>query len=67
VCLQIALGVLTLRLSLAVPLVTVAHQLTAALLVAVLSALAMRHRPIPVSAVIATVQPQTPRLESCHG
>ncbi len=67
VCLQIALGVLTLRLSLAVPLVTVAHQLTAALLVAVLSALAMRHRPIPVSAVIAAVQPQTPRLESCHG
>lgn len=67
VALQIALGVLTLRLSLAVPLVTVAHQLTAALLVAVLSALAMRHRPIPVSASIAVVQPQTPRLESCHG
>ena len=67
VCLQIALGVLTLRLSLAVPLVTVAHQLTAALLVAVLSALAMRHRPISLSAAISPVQLQTPRLESCHG
>lgn len=67
VCLQIALGVLTLRLSLAVPLVTVAHQLTAALLVAVLSALAMRHRPIPSSEAITSVQPQNPRLESCHG
>ena len=66
-CLQIALGVLTLRLSLAVPLVTVAHQLTAALLVAVLSALAMRHRPISLSAAISPVQLQTPRLESCHG
>jgi cytochrome c oxidase assembly protein subunit 15 len=67
VCLQIALGVLTLRLSLAVPLVTVAHQLTAALLVAVLSALAMRHRPIPSSEAITSVQPQNPCLESCHG
>ncbi|MDM7936383.1 MAG: COX15/CtaA family protein [Cyanobium sp. CZS 48M] len=67
VVLQIALGVLTLRLSLAVPLVTVGHQLTAALLVAVLSALAMRHRPIPVLAAIDPIQPQTPHLESCHG
>jgi cytochrome c oxidase assembly protein subunit 15 len=67
VCLQIALGVLTLRLSLAVPLVTVAHQLTAALLVAVLSALAMLHRPIPSSEAITSVQPQNARLESCHG
>lgn len=67
VCLQIALGVLTLRLSLAVPLVTVTHQLTAALLVAVLSALAMRHRPISSSEAITSVQPQNPRLESCHG
>ena len=39
---QIALGVLSLRLTLAVPGVTVAHQLTAALLVAVLSALVVR-------------------------
>ena len=39
---QIALGVFTLRLSLTVPALTVAHQITAALLVAVLSALAVR-------------------------
>lgn len=39
---QIALGVFSLRLSLAVPGVTVAHQISAALLVAVLSSLAVR-------------------------
>jgi cytochrome c oxidase assembly protein subunit 15 len=44
VVLQIALGVASLRLSLSVPAVTVAHQLTAALLVAVLSALTARSR-----------------------
>jgi heme a synthase len=42
VALQIALGVLSLRLSLSVPAVTVAHQISAALLVAVLAALAVR-------------------------
>jgi cytochrome c oxidase assembly protein subunit 15 len=41
---QVALGVLSLRLTLAVPAVTVAHQVTAALLVAVLAALAVRCR-----------------------
>ena len=41
---QIALGVLSLRLTLAVPGVTVAHQITAALLVAALSALVVRVR-----------------------
>ncbi|MFM7634546.1 MAG: COX15/CtaA family protein [Cyanobacteriota bacterium] len=40
---QIALGVATLRLQLALPLVTVAHQLGAALLVAVLAATAAAH------------------------
>jgi len=39
---QIALGVFSLRLSLAMPGVTVAHQITAALLVAVLSSLTVR-------------------------
>lgn len=39
VMLQVALGVLTLRLQLAVPAVTVAHQLSAALLVGVLGGL----------------------------
>ncbi|MFM7653024.1 MAG: COX15/CtaA family protein [Vulcanococcus sp.] len=42
VLVQIGLGVLSLRLTLAVPGVTVAHQITAALLVAVLSALVVR-------------------------
>jgi len=45
VLLQIALGVLSLRLSLSVPAVTVAHQLGAALLVAVLAALTVRSWP----------------------
>jgi cytochrome c oxidase assembly protein subunit 15 len=67
VILQIVLGVLTLRLALEVPLVTVSHQLTAALLVAVLSALAMRNRPRPAPAPIDTVKPQPSCLESCHG
>lgn len=39
---QLALGVATLRLQLSVPAVTVAHQVTAALLVALLSALVVR-------------------------
>ncbi|KEF41045.1 MAG: cytochrome C oxidase assembly protein [Cyanobium sp. CACIAM 14] len=43
--LQVVLGVLTLRLQLAVPAVTVAHQLTAALLVAVLGGLWGRSFP----------------------
>ena len=42
VLLQVALGVLSLRLSLSVPLVTVAHQICAALLLAVLAALLVR-------------------------
>ncbi len=45
VLLQIALGVLSLRLSLSIPAVTVAHQLGAALLVAVLAALTVRSWP----------------------
>ena len=47
VVIQIALGVLILRLGLAVPAVTVAHQITAALLVAVLAALAVRSWRFP--------------------
>lgn len=42
---QLALGVATLRLLLSVPAVTVAHQITAALLVALLSALVVRAFP----------------------
>lgn len=45
VALQLALGVATLRLQLSAPAVTVAHQITAALLVAVLAALLVRALP----------------------
>ena len=56
VLVQIALGVLSLRLTLAVPGVTVAHQITAALLVAVLSALVVRvRRPAETSLELSHV------------
>jgi cytochrome c oxidase assembly protein subunit 15 len=42
VLVQVALGVFSLRLSLSVPMVTVAHQVGAALLVALLAALLSR-------------------------
>ncbi|MCP9858406.1 MULTISPECIES: heme A synthase [unclassified Cyanobium] len=58
VAVQVALGVFTLRLQLAVPAVTVAHQLTAALLVAVLGALCG----------LSFQSPSVPtRLEVAHG
>ena len=47
VMLQVLLGVLTLRLALAEPLVTVAHQLIAALLIATFPAAALSLRPAP--------------------
>ena len=47
VVLQVLLGVLTLRLSLSEPLVTVGHQLVAALLIATFSAAAVALRPAP--------------------
>lgn len=53
VLLQITLGVATLRLQLAAPLVTVAHQIVAALLVSVLAAAAaadLKPQPNPVHA-----------------
>ncbi|WP_254937917.1 COX15/CtaA family protein [Cyanobium sp. Morenito 9A2] len=55
VALQIALGVWSLRLTLAVPLVTVAHQLTAAFLVAVLAALTVRGGLHPMAPAHASV------------
>ncbi|MCP9930081.1 COX15/CtaA family protein [Cyanobium sp. AMD-g] len=58
VVLQVVLGVLTLRLQLAVPAVTVAHQLTAALLVGVLGGLWG----------LSFLSPSVPtRLEVAHG
>lgn len=58
VVLQVALGVLTLRQQLAVPLVTVAHQLSAALLVALCGALIGR-------SLIPSPFPSSPEL--VHG
>ncbi len=67
VVLQVVLGVLTLRLSLAVPLVTVGHQITAALLVGLLTGLAVRNWSL-APARPAPDQPLRPStLESCHG
>ena len=64
---QAVLGVTTLRLGLQQPLVTVTHQLLAALLVAVLAAITMRG-PDPV--VLSTRPPvlvDDTALETCHG
>ncbi len=58
VALQVGLGIWTLRLQLAVPAVTVAHQLVAALLVALLSAVLAR--------ALAPLQPH-PSQELAHG
>ena len=51
VAVQVLLGVLTLRLSLSEPLVTVGHQLVAALLIATFSAAAVALRPAPSPAL----------------
>ena len=65
VVVQAVLGVLTLRLGLSEPLVTVAHQAAAALLVAVLAALAARG-PAP-DAVQASNLSDSVVLDACHG
>ena len=60
---QIALGVSTLRLGLSQPALTVAHQLVACLLVAVLAALTCRRQPPASDALIAL--PDSSALEAC--
>lgn len=65
VAIQIALGVFTLRLGLAEPVVTIAHQAVAAVLVALLAALAARG-PMP-QVVRAPQQVQSVVLDACHG
>jgi cytochrome c oxidase assembly protein subunit 15 len=70
--LQLLLGVLTLRLQLAVPAVTIAHQLLAALLIALLGALGGRCLSVPVplrSPVLRQVIAPAPVtvLEKAHG
>jgi cytochrome c oxidase assembly protein subunit 15 len=57
---QVLLGVQTLRLQLAVPAVTIAHQLLAALLVALLGALLGR-------CLLALAPLRQPILEAAHG
>ena len=65
VLVQVALGVLTLRLGLSQPAVTVAHQLVAALLIALMSALLFRS-PVRSSPSRSVVLDDT-SLEACHG
>ena len=63
---QAVLGVTTLRLGLQQPLVTISHQLVAALLVAVLAAITAR-RPEPVPTTCPPVVLGDTVLETCHG
>ena len=62
---QVLLGIFTLRLGLSQPLVTIAHQLVAALLVALLSALAARRPEAPPSPRSVVLDDTT--FEACHG
>ncbi len=65
VSVQICLGITSVRFGLSQPVVTVSHQLIAALLVAVLAALSSR-RP-EISKSIITKQIDKSLLEACHG
>jgi cytochrome c oxidase assembly protein subunit 15 len=62
---QIGLGVTTLRLGLSQPAVTVAHQLVACLLVAVLAGLTCRRQPAPSDPLSVVLDSSA--LEACHG
>ncbi|MGB5135086.1 MAG: COX15/CtaA family protein [Prochlorococcaceae cyanobacterium] len=66
--LQVSLGVATLRLQLAVPAVTVAHQLVAALLVALLGAMAGRSLLARTRSIHPGGDPAfNPSVQSAHG
>jgi cytochrome c oxidase assembly protein subunit 15 len=68
VFLQVGLGILTLRLQLSLPAVTVGHQLVAALLVAVIGGLggaSFSTQPLPASSQPSTESPAP--LEVAHG
>ena len=65
VLVQVALGVLTLRLGLSQPAVTVAHQLVAALLIALLAALLVRSPNLPSPSRSVVLDDTS--LEACHG
>jgi len=62
---QVGLGVGTLRLGLSQPLVTVAHQLVAALLVALLASLLVRRPDVPFPPMPVVLDESS--LEPCHG
>ena len=62
---QVGLGVGTLRLGLSQPLVTVAHQLVAALLVALLASLLVRRPDVPFTPMPVVLDESS--LEPCHG
>ena len=62
---QIILGLMTLSFGLSQPLLTVSHQLVAALLVAILSALSFRRPQKPTATLSELVQKSS--LEPCHG
>ncbi len=64
VFIQISLGLLTVNYGLSQPLLTVTHQLGAALLVAILSALAFRRPPIPLTQSMTVSKTL---MEPCHG
>ena len=65
VLVQVALGVLTLRLGLSQPAVTVAHQLVAALLIALFAALLVRSPDLPSPSRSVVLDDTS--LEACHG
>ena len=65
VLVQVALGVLTLRLGLSQPAVTVAHQLVAALLIALQAALLVRSPDLPSPSRSVVLDDTS--LEACHG
>ena len=65
VLVQVALGVFTLRLGLSQPAVTVAHQLVAALLIALLAALLVRFPNLPSPSRSVVLDDTS--LEACHG
>ncbi len=62
---QITLGVFSVRLGLAQPLLTISHQLVAALLVAFLAALSCR-RPQEIEVPMSAITDES-ILEPCHG
>ena len=66
VILQIGIGVLSVNLELSQPFVTVAHQLVAALLVALLSALSFK-APKQLSPPLSVLGNDSSALEACNG